>query len=215
MDKRTPNYKLVLAILVVVCAATYWARLKPVRVLFTADLDALPKAVGSWTGRDLAIDQPIRQSMNADRILARTYTNAGGDFGITLWIVYRKFGRRDFVHRPEMCYPAAGWEITGKGRTTVPHGGRDIQAVKITAERGFDREVIVYWFASGERTEASFARQQLLMALDRLRTQKYGWAFIRVNCPIADTEEDTLKQIRAFLSAASTPLSNVLTGRAD
>jgi len=210
MDQRTPNYKLILGILVVVCAATYWARLKPVRVLFTADLDALPKAIGSWTGADMPVEQPIREILNADKILSRSYVNTDEDSGLSLWIVYRKFGRRDFAHRPEMCYPASGWEITGKGRTTVPYGGRDIQAVKVVAEKGLDSEVIVYWFASGERTEASFAKQQLWMALDRLRTQKYGWAFIRVSCLITDTEENALKRIRGFLSAASIPLAKVL-----
>jgi len=211
MAKRTPNYKLILAILVLACAATYWARLKPVKVLFTANLDALPKTIGSWTSRDAPVEQSIRQFLNADKVLSRTYISPNEGCPLGLWIVYRKFGRRDFAHRPEMCYPASGWEITNRGYTTVPYAGKDIPAVKVVAEKRLESDVIVYWFASGERTEASFARQQLWMALDRLRTQKYGWAFIRVNCPIIDTEEDTLKRIRGFLSVASTPLDRVLT----
>ena len=211
MASRTPNYKLVIAILVLATAVTYWARLKPVKVLFTADLQAFPPSIGSWTGRSDRIDKTLRGFLNADEVLSRTYTGGDGYGEMGLWVVYRKYGRRDFAHRPEMCYPASGWEIVGRGCTTVPYGGREIQAVKVVAEKDGERELIVYWFASGARTEANFARQQLFMALDRLRTQKYGWAFIRLNCPVTDTEEATLASVRDFMSSASGPLERVLT----
>lgn len=210
MDKQTPNYKLVLAVLILACMLTYWARFKPVRVLFTADLDSLPKTIGAWKGRDLPIEKSIRDIMNADKLLSRVYVGPNPDYPVTIWIVYRKFGRREFAHRPEMCYPAAGWEITRKRYITLPYGGREVQAVEVVATRELDTEVIVYWFASGDRTEANFAKQQIIMALDRLRTQKYGWAFIRLNIPVVDTEQNAINQLRSFLNAASTPLARVL-----
>jgi hypothetical protein len=71
----------------------------------------------------------------------------------------------------------------------------------------------VYWFASGERTEANYVKQQYWMALDRLRTQKYGWAFVRVNCPVTTTDDDARAEIRRFLQSASAPLVSVLSGR--
>jgi EpsI family protein len=212
MDKQTPNYKLVLGLLIVACVATYWARFKPVRVLFTAPLDDLPKTIGEWRGHDEPIEKSIRDILNADKLLSRTYLGPNPDYPIGLWIVYRKFGRREFAHRPEMCYPATGWEITKKRYVKLPYGGREVQAVEVVATKEFDTQVIVYWFASGKRTEANFAKQQIIMALDRLRTQKYGWAFIRINIPVVDSEENALRQIRSFLKAASTSLERVLKG---
>lgn len=110
-------------------------------------------------------------------------------------------------------YTAPGWEIVEKGYTDIPYGGRSVRAVKIVAELGYEREVILYWFASGGRTEASFVRQQFTMALDRLRTQKYGWAFIRLNSPVLDfySDEETVEHIRDFLRDASGSLVDVLT----
>ncbi|MDH7602934.1 MAG: EpsI family protein [Armatimonadota bacterium] len=212
MDKQTPNYKLVFVLLLLGSVLTYWARFKPVRVLFTAPLDKFPKRIGQWQGHDEPIEKSIRDVMNADKLLSRTYVGSDPDYPIGVWIVYRKFGRRDFAHRPEMCYPASGWEITKKCYIKLPYDGREVDAVEVVATRDFDTQVIVYWFASGERTEANFAKQQIIMALDRLRTQKYGWAFIRLNIPVVDTEENALRQIRDFLSAASTPLARVLKG---
>ncbi|MGQ9579325.1 MAG: exosortase C-terminal domain/associated protein EpsI [Armatimonadota bacterium] len=210
MDKQTPNYKLVLAVLIFTCALTYWARFKPVRVLFTADLDSLPKTIGTWEGRDLPIEKSIRDIMSADKLLYRVYVGKNPDYPVSVWIVYRKFGRREFVHRPEMCYPAVGWEITRKRYVTLPYGGREVEAVEVVATREIDTEIIVYWFVSGDRTEANFAKQQLIMALDRLRAQKYGWAFIRLSIPVVDTEQNALNHLRSFLRVASTPLVRVL-----
>ncbi len=212
MDKQAPNYKLVFVLLLLGCVLTYWARFKPVRVLFTAPLEKLPKTIGKWQGHDEPIEKSIRDVMNADKLLSRTYVGPNPDYPIGVWIVYRKFGRRDFAHRPEMCYPAAGWEITKKSYVKLPYDGQEVDAVEVVATRDFDTQVIVYWFASGERTEANFAKQQIMMALDRLRTQKYGWAFIRLHIPVIDTEENALREIRDFLRAASTPLAQVLKG---
>jgi EpsI family protein len=211
MASRAPNYKLVFAILALAAAVTYWARLKPVKVLFTADLQAFPTTIGSWTGRGDRVDKTLRGFLNADEVLSRTYLSSDGYRSMGVWVVYRKYGRRDFAHRPEMCYPASGWEIVGRGYTTVPYGGKQVRAVKVFAEKDGEKELIVYWFASGARTEANFAKQQLWMALDRLRTQKYGWAFIRLNCPVTDTEEAAMASVRGFMSSASAPLQKALT----
>jgi EpsI family protein len=209
---RTPNYALILVILVLTNVATYWVREKPMRVLFSPRLESLPCKLGRWDGRDLEISAEDRKALNADALLSRGYTNAETGETAGLMIVYRKYGRRDFIHRPELCYPAHGWTIAETGTTTLPYCGHDIEATKVVAEKAGSREVIVYWFASGERTQASFVRQQYVMALDRFSTQRYGWAFIRINCPVVSTDEETMDTIRGLLTTASDPLLASLTG---
>jgi EpsI family protein len=128
-------------------------------------------------------------------------------------IVYRKYGRRDFAHRPELCYPAAGWEITGKTYTKMFYNGKAIDARLVTAEKDIGREVIAYWFASGDRTEANFAKQQLWMAMDRMQDRRYGWAFIRINVPVLYSDEEALEAARSFLKEMDKPLMKALTGQ--
>ena len=212
MAKRTPNYVLVFVMFAVAGALTHGIRNLPAKALFSADLGSVPHHIGAWTGEDGEISEEVKKGIEADSTLSRLYTRPGSDYYMGALVVYRRYGRRGFVHRPEMCYPAAGWEILSKGTTTVPYAGRETQAVVIVAEREYEKEVVVYWFASGDRLESNYVRQQLRMALDRLTPRKYGWAFVRINAPVVSTEEETLDEIRAFLKQFTKPLDRVLTG---
>lgn len=215
MVKRTPKYYPVLIMLIISTAITYWIHSRPVKVLYTANLAALPANMNGWHGKDAKLDASTKQALDADEVLSRNYINQSMDAGLNLLVVYRKLGRRGFAHRPEMCYPAQGWEIISKSYTTVPYGGKDVQAVRVVAQKNDEKDVIIYWFASGRKVEASFVKQQLWMALDRLQTRKYGWAFIRISSPVIISEDDTMKQIRSFVKSASNPLIGTLTGSQD
>lgn len=212
MDKRTPKYVVVFLMLVFTAAVTYWVNSRPLKVLFDADLDSIPTRIGKWNGEDMEITAEVANALDADKVLNRNYINDNAEDMMQLLVVYRKYGRRGFAHRPEMCYPAAGWEIVSKSYTTVPYGGHDVQAVKIVAQKDYVKDIIVYWFASGQEMEANFVKQQLKMAMDRLHTQKYGWAFIRINSPVTVSEENTVENIRSFIKEASDPLMSTLTG---
>ena len=212
MVKPAPKYSLVLLMFILTAAITYWVGLKPVSILFDPKLQSMPTSVGPWTGSDVELDASTKGALDADEVLYRHYANPLTDTEDGLLVVFRKFGRRGFAHRPEMCYPAAGWEIITKNYTTVPYGGKDIQAYRVIAQKDNEREIIVYWFASGRQVEANFVKQQFWMALDRLTTRKYGWAFIRVNSRVTSSDRDTMRQIRAFVGAMSTPLMTTLTG---
>jgi len=213
MANRAPNYILVTVLTLVTAAGGYWITRRSPHVSFSARLESIPLNISGWQGRDMEISKDIRKSLGADRLLSREYVNSKTGQGLGLLIVYRKYGRREFAHRPEMCYPAAGWEIVKKTYSSVPYAGTPVRARVVAAEREGNRELIAYWFASGERTEANFAKQQLWMALDRLQDQRYGWAFIRINVPALYGDEDALDLARAFLKDAGKPLRVALTGR--
>lgn len=214
MVKRTPNYLLVAILTIgIACISQYMAQKSP-GAKFNARLDSLPMKIGVWEAEDVELTDAVKQALKADRVLCRQYTHSQTGESLGLLIVYRKYGRRDFAHRPELCYPAAGWEIVGKSYTAVPYAGRNVQARLVIAEQGMSREAVTYWFASGNRTEGNFARQQLWMALDRLQKQRHGWAFIRVNVPeFYGDEEAALDLTRSFLKQADKPLMKALTGR--
>jgi len=211
MAKRTPNY-LIVAILTIAsaCAGFYVVGQSP-RVSFDANLDALPMKIGVWRGDNLELDESTKAALQADRVLSRRYTNSETGEPLGLLIVYRKYGRREFAHRPELCYPAAGWEIVQKTYTTLPYAGRNARARLVIAQTSTAREAITYFFASGDRTEGSFVTQQLKMALDRLQEQKYGWAFIRLNVPESYGDDEAIELTRAFMKDAEKPLMKVLT----
>ena len=212
MHKRTPNYCLVaLMTIVAACAGNYIATISPA-AKFNANLDALPMKLGIWQGENIELDATVKQALKADGLLCRQYTDLTTERRLGLLVVYRKYGRRDFAHRPELCYPAAGWEIAEKTYATVPYAGRNVQARFVVAQKGMSREAITYWFASGNRTEANFAKQQLWMALDRLQKPRVGWAFIRVNVPAMYGDEESQEITRSFMKVAEQALYEALTG---
>jgi len=213
MVKRTPNYLLVAVLTIgIACISQYIAQ-KSRGARFNAPLDSLPMKIGVWEGEDVELTEAVMQVLKADRVLCRQYMNSQTGESLGLLIVYRKYGRRDFAHRPELCYPAVGFEIVQKSYTTVPYAGRNVRARLVIAEKDAAREAITYWFGSGDRSEANYAKQQLWMALDRLQDQRYGWAFIRVNVPEMYGDEQALELTRSFLKQADKPLMKALTGR--
>ena len=109
---------------------------------------------------------------------------------IELLVVYRKFGRREFAHRPDQCYPSAGFDLLQQDATTLTWNHQDITARHILAaaprQKAADGGPLppmttTYFFASGNKTESDFIKQQLWMALERVFPNRNGWTFFRLN----------------------------------
>ncbi len=215
MHKRTPNYILVLVLLLASTCITYWARSRPALAAANARLQALPTKVGAWSreGKDWKPEKNVLEGwlVNPDSFLSRTYVDKDGT-RMALMLVYKGRDRRGW-HVSEMCFSGSGYNVD-QSITAVPYAGRNVNAVKLVAEDQNlgEKQMAIYWFAQGRKTESSFLRQQVDMALTRLRPSKYGWAFIRVTSPVVSSEEKTLGQIRSFIRTMSDPLLCVLTG---
>ncbi|MCE5199276.1 MAG: exosortase C-terminal domain/associated protein EpsI [Armatimonadota bacterium] len=207
---RSPKYAIVLVLMAVMCAALYWVREKPAQVIFSPNLEEFPSVVQQWNATEVPITHTVRKLLNADNVLSRLYMKSEYGNQVGLLVVYRKYGRRDFIHRPELCYPAAGWQIVETGTATVPYDGKNITATKVVAEKNGAREVILYWFTSGDRVEHNFLTQQFRMAMDRFQSQRYGWAFIRINSPVISSDNETMGNMRSFTRSISKPLTNTL-----
>lgn len=130
------------------------------------DLEAMiPQQIGEWK-IDTSI-VPIAPSPEVkslldkiyDQTLARTYINNKKE-RVMLSIAYGgSFADRSMqYHRPEVCYPAQGFEIL-KGSTAIlssPLG--DIPVRRLVAQMGGRHEPVTYWIVVGkERTSYGFA----------------------------------------------------------
>lgn len=213
MAKRSPNYVLVLLMLVVATGITYWARTRPLIVLAGADPASLPSHIGQWAreGKDWKPDKEVLDGwlIRPDNFLSRDYIGLDGTRA-TLMVVYKGADRRGW-HLSEMCFSGSGFNVT-QSVTIVPYAGHDASAVKLVAEDSSGtKQISVYLFAQGQRTESNFAKQQMAMALSRLRPSKDGWAFVRVTSQVVTSEEDTMKHIREFFGVVSIPLVKALT----
>ncbi len=126
-----------------------------------------PKAFGDWRVDDRMPVQLISPDTQAmlnkiyNQTLSRTYVNAKGD-RIMLSVAYggdQSDGTR--AHRPEVCYPAQGFQINSKEDAAVDLGGRSLRVRRLVSQLGGRVEPITYWITVGERVTLSGTEQKL------------------------------------------------------
>lgn len=220
---RKPNYILVLAMLAVSLVLSIAFGLKPQDTgIGVADVRNIPLSLGDWEYKgDTPTDPEIFKQMLADSFVSRFYVNKRTRQTVELLVVYRRYGRREFAHRPELCYPAGGYNIVLKDHTTLPYAGRDCPAIHLIADgshvqqangvTGVPTTTISYLFASGDRTECDFIRQQLVMAVERLVPNKNGWTFLRLSSFRVTNDADALAAQQDFMRVYGPKIQDVIT----
>lgn len=126
-----------------------------------------PQSFGDWTVDNRMPVQLVSPDTQAllnriyNQTLSRTYVNRSGD-RIMLSVAYggdQSDGTR--AHRPEVCYPAQGFQLVGDTRSGVLVEGREIPARQLVARLGGRNEPITYWVTVGELIATSGTQQKL------------------------------------------------------
>ncbi|MCX2865280.1 EpsI family protein [Paucibacter sp. PLA-PC-4] len=128
---------------------------------------AFPKAFDGWVVDDRMPVQLVSPDQKAvlDQIysqtLSRTYVSAEGQ-RIMLSVAYggdQSDATR--AHRPEVCYPAQGFQIKGDQSGSIQLADRAVRARQLVAVQGGRIEPITYWVMVGDRVAASGTEQKL------------------------------------------------------
>ena len=126
-----------------------------------------PKAFGDWRVDDRMPVQLISPDTQAmlnkiyNQTLSRTYVNPRGD-RIMLSVAYggdQSDGTR--AHRPEVCYPAQGFQIEASKENQLKVDGKDLRVRQLVSRLGGRIEPITYWITVGERITLSGSEQKL------------------------------------------------------
>lgn len=140
--------------------------LKPVHKIADAgpkiDLDVLiPKTFGDWkideTITPLIANPEQEAVINKiyNQTLTRTYLNTAGDH-IMLSIAYGGDQSDSMaVHKPEVCYPAQGFQILKNATGTFSTGAGSIPVRRLVATQGQRIEPITYWMTVGDTVAVS------------------------------------------------------------
>ncbi len=121
------------------------------------DLETLiPKAFGDWkideTIVPLLVDPETQAKLDKiyNQTLTRTYVNSQGA-RIMLSIAYGGDQSDSMaVHKPEVCYPAQGFQILKNKNTLFSTGFGDIPVKRLVATHGSRIEPITYWTTIGD-----------------------------------------------------------------
>lgn len=137
----------VVVILAVLCAYTWSLRLRAVPQPELPDLESIPHDLGGFTARDEFISPESLRILGADRTLARSYVDRGGN-SIDVFIGYFADQQENSqIHSPKHCYPGAGWDILSEGSITLDIGGSDSAARQLIISDGGSRQLVIYWFS--------------------------------------------------------------------
>lgn len=169
---KAAHIKAILALLLMLAAyagAQAWrptARLADSRP--KVELETLfPKAFGDWREDDRMPVQLIAPDTQAmlnklyNQTLSRTYINPKGD-RIMLSVAYggdQSDATR--AHRPEVCYPAQGFQLNERQDSTIALADRSLRVRRLVTQLGGRVEPLTYWITVGERITISGTEQKL------------------------------------------------------
>ncbi len=132
------------------------------------DLETMfPKAFGDWRLDErmpLQLISPDTQAMLNklyNQTLSRTYINAKGE-RIMLSVAYggdQSDATR--AHRPEVCYPAQGFQLNDRQDGALSLGDRTLRVRRLVTQLGGRIEPLTYWITVGERITISGTEQKL------------------------------------------------------
>jgi EpsI family protein len=167
---------------------------------FTA---AIPERIGAWSMvHDVGFVMPPEDERKAAAVyqqqLTRSYAD-GVSPAIMMVIAYdRSQSGMLMVHRPESCYPGAGFDILSDADTPIalaPHltvGGRFLSTV-----RDVRHEQVLYWTRFGNAFPQDWDAQRWEIAAQNLRGLIPDGALVRLSVVTPDVAE-AQKMLRQF-----------------
>lgn len=138
------------------------------------DLETLiPKSFGDWkideSVAPLLVSPELQAKLDEiyNQTLTRTYVNSRNE-RIMLSIAYGGDQSDSMaVHKPEVCYPAQGFQIMKNKADTFSTGQGDIPVKRLVATQGRRIEPITYWATVGDTVAVSGVKS-------KLQQMKYG-----------------------------------------
>lgn len=160
MMRDTPRAALLATVMAAACALA--VAITP-RV-YLADLysreklaDIVPASFSDWSVDNSIVPVPpspdLQKVLDAtyDETVALTYRNSAGD-RVMLSLAYGRNQHKGMItHRPEICYPAQGFKLTGSVVDgSVDIHGRPLPVKRLIATMGPRNEPITYWVMVGD-----------------------------------------------------------------
>lgn len=163
-------------------------------------LASLPFNIGQWHGVDIPIDARQLRGAAVDDYVSRDYRAQNGP-PIALYIGYYKSQRTgESIHSPQNCLPGSGWQPLSTRPLVLNVAKRPPVVVnEYLVQKGIDRQLVIYWYQSSRRAEASELHARFNLVVDAIRLQRTDSALVRINTPLAG--RDTDEQVEKFATA--------------
>ena len=205
-------------------SATY---LTPVRQVVDGqaalDLETLiPKQFGEWQADErqaqAVVNPQTKEFLSTiySQTLSRTYVNAEGRH-IMLSLAYGADQSHDTqIHKPEVCYPAQGFQIISKNMENLDYNGQtSLPVMRVDTTLGQRHEPVTYWIRVGDTVARGAIEQNLARINYGLKGHIPDGILFRVSEITRDSQASYALQdrfIRELLSSLNPNSRKVLIG---
>lgn len=158
---------------------------------------------GAWqSSAAFPMDATTVKALDLDDYLFQSYHQ--GQQAVTLYIGYYHSAKKvGAAHDPLVCFQGQGWQITRRDSgsySLARQPGVKIAYSSMLVERQGERELILYWFQTNAKANATTYDQKLAMVLDRIAGKAEDNAFVRISAPVGtDTPEAVRQRILGFV----------------
>jgi EpsI family protein len=171
-------------------------------------LERVPLTLANWRGEERPKDAPENkvawEVLQPDAMTAREYKRESGQDVISVLTIVSR-SHRSF-HVPEYCQLGSGWNPTRKGTTyfSVPtredaSQSRRIPVKMSVVEKSLARNMVLYWYYSGDYATPSMKNLQIYMALSRLFGKQVYGSHVRLTIPLVRSEKETRRLAQEFI----------------
>jgi EpsI family protein len=191
-------------------------------------LSRLPLSIGDWNGRDVALDERVIRATDTDDHLNRVYTQPTARQNVALWVAYGVRFRDLMPHRPEVCYPGAGWTLEETRKLELrTTGGSPLPCRILRFSRGALRNeritVLNFYLVDGQYSpDVSALRDRTW----RLKSNLQYVAQVQIACgdvlfqanaekAVSDFAADSADSIRGLLAEAVSKATGRTVAAAD
>jgi len=186
-------------------AAERYARPGTSDPLAPGTLAKLPLKLGGWTGQDVPLDEDTVSRTDTDQHVNRLYQRGGSMEAVSLFVAYGVRLRDLMPHRPEVCYPGAGWTLKDSQRAELPlEDGRTLPCqIQRFVRGGLEAKritVLNYYIVDG-----SYCPDVELLRSKAWRLTSRGRyvAQVQITCTDSVMNPDGEGSVRAFAALAA------------
>ena len=168
---------------------------------------AVPKTIGEWRFTDegsvvLPPPDTLRDRLY-DNLLTRVYVNARGQ-GLMLVMAYKNVQDGIVqVHRPEVCYPAAGFVLESAQRGSIRLSDRQVPTKAFAARRPDRIEQVLYFTRLGQHYPLSWSQQRVAVLEANLEGRIPDGLLTRVSI-IQNDQPSAIALLSSFLESLAT-----------
>jgi EpsI family protein len=187
-----------------------------------------PLSLGGWAGRDLPMDAHVLDLLKLTDYVMRAYAppgNAQAGFAfegrvrqaaapVILYVGFYGSQRTGVgYHSPRNCLPGSGWQFASASVVSgVVPGAPAARINRVVIEKGFDKELILYWYQDRGRVIASEYDAKAYLVWDAMTKNRTDGALVRISTQVVGSEDEAYRHALAFLRVAWKPLGEHLPG---